>query len=127
MTVEVTAALAGLRLLVVEDEYMVAEHISMLLEDLGCEVAGPVRTVEEALEVVAGGTLDGVLLDANLDGISSAPIAAALLEASIPFVVVTGYGARTIGDYALDGAPRLIKPFTTASLSEVLRSAFVRS
>ena len=46
-------ALAARRLLVVEDEFMVAEHIAMLLEDFGCEVVGPVGTIEQALEYVA--------------------------------------------------------------------------
>jgi len=116
--------LAGLRLLVVEDEFMVAEHIGMLLEDFGCDVAGPVGTIEEALETVKGGGLDGALLDANLNGDSSAPIAAALRAASVPFVVVTGYGARELADDALNGAPRLNKPFSTADLEATLIAAF---
>jgi len=103
---------------------MVAEHIAMLLEDFGCEVVGPVGTIEQALECVAKGAIDGALLDANLDGTSSAPIAEALHAGSIPFVVVTGYGARKLGDEVLDCAPRLIKPFSTANLGETLIAAF---
>lgn len=96
----------------------------MLLEDIGCDVVGPVGTIREALEVVAGGDLDGALLDANLDGTSSAPIAAALQTASVPFVVVTGYGALKLYDDVLDCAPRLIKPFSTADFSTTLAAAF---
>lgn len=96
----------------------------MLLEDFGCQVVGPVGTIEQALKYVAEGALDGALLDANLDGTSSAPIAEALQAGSVPFVVVTGYGARRLGDDVLDGAPRLIKPFSTASLGETLMAAF---
>lgn len=123
MTTAAIPALADRRLLVVEDEFMVAEHIAMLLGDFGCDVVGPVGTIEEALAAVAGGDLDGALLDANLNGHSSAPIAAALQSASVPFVVVTGYGARNLGDDALDCAPRLIKPFSTANLGSTLLAA----
>lgn len=124
MTPSAIPALAGRRLLVVEDEFFVAEHIAMLLEDFGCDVVGPVGTIEQALDVVAEGDLDGVLLDANLDGNSSAPIAAALQTASVPFVVVTGYGALKLNDDVLDCAPRLIKPFSTADFGATLAAAF---
>jgi CheY-like chemotaxis protein len=119
--------LAGLRLLVVEDEYMVAEHIGMLLEDFGCDVTGPVATIAEALAAVAQGGLDGALLDANLGGTSSAPIAAALQAASVPFVVITGYGARELAGDVLNDAPRLNKPFSTANLGTTLIAAFTPS
>ncbi len=85
---------------------------------------GPVGTIEQALEYVAEGGLDGALLDANLDGTSSAPIADALQVGSVPFIVVTGYGARKLDDEVLDCAPRLIKPFSTANLGETLLAAF---
>ena len=124
MTSSAIPALAGRRLLVVEDEFFVAEHIAMLLEDFGCDVVGPVGMIEQALDAVAGGGLDGALLDANLDGTSSAPIAAALRTASVPFIVVTGYGALKLDDDILDSAPRLIKPFSTADFVATLVAAF---
>ena len=123
MTAARGAVLAGLRLLVVEDEYMIAEHIGMQLEEFGCDVAGPVGTIEEALTILEGGGLDGVLLDANLNGESSAPIAAALNAASVPFVVATGYGSRELSDDALNAAPRIIKPFGKAELEATLVAA----
>jgi len=126
MTAAASSALAGLRLLVVEDEYMVADHIVILLEEFGCDVAGPVATIEGALAAVDDGGLDGALLDANLKGISSAPIAAALHAASVPFVVVTGYGARGLAEDTLDRAPRLTKPFKAAELEAILIAEFTR-
>ena len=126
MTAPETSVLAGLRLLVVEDEYMVAEHIGMLLEDFGCDLAGPVGTIEEALVAVQEGGLDGVLLDTNLNGDSSAPIAIELHESAVPFVVITGYGACDLRDEALNSAPRLTKPFSTAEFQKTLVAAFVR-
>lgn len=124
MTAAEVSVLAGLRLLVVEDEYMIAEHISMLLEDFGCNVAGPVGTIEEALAILKDGRLDGALLDANLDGESTAPIATALNDASVPFVVATGYGSRDLGDDTLNTAPRIIKPFGKTQLGATLVAAF---
>src|SRR5687767_14560253 len=106
MTTAAVSGLAGLRLLIVEDEYIIAEYIVILLEGFGCDIAGPVATIEEALAAVDDGGLSGALLDTNLNGDSSAPIAAALHAASVPFVVVTGYGARKLADEALDRAPR---------------------
>ncbi len=119
----VISALDGLRVLVVEDEYMVADYISMLLEDFGCAVIGPVGTVEEALAAVKAGGLDVALLDANLSGDSSAPIAVALNAASVPFVVATGYGALDLPDEALNRAPRIGKPFSETELNATLVAA----
>lgn len=119
-------ALSGLRLLVVEDEFLIAEFIEDLLESFGCEVAGPVATIAEALAVINDGGLQGVLLDANLRGDSSAPIADVLLRADIPYVVSTGYGGRSLPDEALDRAPRLVKPFSATELEATLIAEFVR-
>lgn len=118
------SALSGLRLLVVEDEFLIADHIEEQLESFGCEVVGPVATIDEAIAVIREGGLHGVLLDTNLRGESSAPVAAALLGTDIPFVVVTGYGGRALQDEALERAPRLIKPFSPAELEASLIAAF---
>ena len=116
--------LSGLRVLVVEDEYMVADHIAMLLGDLGCELAGIAATVDQALELVRCERLDGVLLDGNLNGDSSAPVAVELRSRSIPFVVATGYGQLVFETEALNGAPRLAKPFSTGQFERTLVAAF---
>lgn len=120
------SVLGGLRVLIVEDEYMVAEHMGMMLEELGCEVVGPVATIEEALAAMNDDVLDGALLDANLNGESSAPIATALHAASVPFIVATGYGSLELADEALNRASRLIKPFSNAELEATLIAAFKR-
>lgn len=117
---------AGLRILVVEDEYLVAEHIAFMLEDMGYEVVGPVPTIEEAIALIASEALDCVLLDANLDGKSSAPIAAELAARSVPFVVVTGYGDLTLATADLDTAPRVTKPFSAKDLAATLAGAAAR-
>ena len=125
MGTQPSSPLRGLRLLVVEDEFMVADHIGMLLEDFGCEVAGYASTVAEALDLINRERLDGVLLDGNLNGDSSAPVAVELRSRSIPFVVATGYGCLELNAEALNGAPRLAKPFTSINFERSLLAAFV--
>jgi DNA-binding response OmpR family regulator len=115
----------GLRVLVVDDEYLVAAYIETLLEDLGCEVVGPVATIAEGLAIVRTERLDGALLDANLNGDSSAPIAAELRAGSIPFVVVTGYGRLKLENDTLSSAPRLIKPFDISEFENMVAATFL--
>ena len=124
METQPLSPLSGLRLLIVEDEYMVAEHIGMLLQDFGCEVAGYASTVAEALDLIDRERLDGVLLDGNLNGDSSAPVAIELRSRSIPFVVATGYGCLELNAEALNGAPRLAKPFSNKDFERSLLAAF---
>ena len=100
---------------------MVADHIGMLLEDLGCEVAGFASTVAEALALINSERLDGVLLDGNLNGESSGPVAIELRSRSIPFIVATGYGNLNLDIDALNGAPRLTKPFSKAQFERTLK------
>lgn len=119
-----SSRIAGLRVLVVDDELLVALHIETLLEDLGCEVIGPVPTIDKALAVMRDEHLDGVLLDANLDGYSSAPVAAELRSRGVPFVVVTGYGQLELASPALTDAPRLSKPFNDTEFEATLTAAF---
>lgn len=114
------------RVLVVEDEYLVAEDIALTLADLGYEVLGPVPTVAEALAVIGSETLDVVLLDANLGGTSSAPIAAELTALHLPFIVVTGYGDLQLASAELDSAPRVNKPFNAADLAASLERVQTR-
>lgn len=114
------SASVGRRILIVEDEYLVADYITMMLEDLGYEVVGPVPTIPEAIKAIASEKLDAVLLDANLGGTSSAPIAIELAARRLPFVVVTGYGDLMLDTAALQAAPRINKPCTPADLAAIL-------
>ena len=120
------SSLSGLRVLVVEDEYMVADHLGMMLEDLGCVVAGFASTVDQALDLIRSEQLDGVLLDGNLNGDSSAPVAIELRARSIPFVVATGYGQLELNADALNGALRLAKPFSNFEFERTMVAAFLR-
>ena len=82
----------GLRLLVVEDEYLLALYLSEALEDLGASVVGPVASVDAALDLIASDPeIDAAILDVNLGSESVYPVADALASRQVPFVFASGY------------------------------------
>jgi PAS domain S-box-containing protein len=84
------------RVLLVEDETLIAMMMEGLLRDLDLEVIGPFGTVDDALEAVRHEAIDAALLDVNLGGEMAYPIARLLEAKKVPFVFMTGYGAETI-------------------------------
>ena len=116
-----TAALEGVRVLVVEDEYLVAALIEQILESAGCIVMGPVARVPAALDAVDHDDYDAAVLDVNLAGERINPVADALSERDVPFMFVTGYGASALPrEYA--ERPHIGKPFRIAELLRMLSS-----
>ncbi|MGY0571255.1 response regulator [Bradyrhizobium sp. RDM12] len=111
------ATLRGRRILLVEDDYLLAQVLSDYLEEAEVDVIGPVGSLEEALAVVENDPdgFDAAILDVNLHGSKSYPVADALAKRSIPFLFATGYGRD-----ALDGRfrdhPRCEKPFDQTTL-----------
>lgn len=98
---------------------MVAMLIEDLLAELGYTVIGPASRVEQALDLLASEEVDGALLDVNLLGARSYPVADALLARSCPFVFVTGYGEAGLDpDYRAH--PVLQKPFTRDSIERMM-------
>lgn len=86
--------LAGKRVLIVEDEFLVATMASDAIESADGEPVGPCATVEAALRCLESEVIDAALLDVNLRGTRSDPVAAALMAKRIPFVTATGYSSR---------------------------------
>jgi CheY-like chemotaxis protein len=113
--------LDGLRILLVEDETIIALMLEEVLNELGCLVsrAGSVRG---ALAALAAHTPDAAVLDVNLAGQSAEPVAEALVAAGIPFVFTTGYGRGGIS-YRWDSRPVLQKPFGPDALATALARA----
>lgn len=87
----VDTPLAGRNILVVEDEYVLAMDLEGAFLAQGCTVLGPASNVERALTLLETATPDAAVLDMNLNGVSSAPVAAALQERRIPYLIVSGY------------------------------------
>jgi CheY-like chemotaxis protein len=114
-----TAKLAGLRVLVVEDEMMVSMLIEDMLTDLGCSVVGPAARLDEAIELAKASEIDCAVLDVNLGGQPIFPLADILRELGCPFAFATGYGDAGLRE-ADRGAPVLQKPFREGDLARVL-------
>lgn len=103
----------GLRVLVVEDEPVVAMCLEDILEGLGCIAVGPASRLDEGLKLVRESAIDAAILDINLGSESSTPIAAHLREKGIPFAFASGYGAVPDG---FEGAPLIEKPYREAEI-----------
>lgn len=114
----------GLRLLVVEDEMLIAMTIEDVLTDLGCVVLGPAATVAKAMDIVQGQQIDGAILDLNLKGEQATPIAEALQERGVPFFFLTGYGTAAASQNAFS-VPTLTKPFEPAALRQIIEETIV--
>jgi len=121
-----TATLEGRRILVVEDDYLVAQLLVDLLEDAGATVIGPVGWIDEAVALIEDESqkFDGAILDVNVHGKKSYPVADALAARSVGFVFATGYDAGVIeGKYRR--YPRCEKPFSAPALVAALCAATV--
>lgn len=114
-------ALDGRHILVIEDEFLIAEDLREALEQLGAVVIGPAATADDALALIAAAPrLDGATVDVTLRGERSDRVAAALSARHIPFVLLTGYGGEDLPPHLRD-APRCQKPF---DLTEVVHRLF---
>jgi CheY-like chemotaxis protein len=116
-----TAPLAGRRILVVEDDYFVAQALSGLLEEADAAIAGPVGWLDETLVFVHehGDKFDAVVLDVDLHGEKSYPVADLLRHLEIRFVFTTGYGVDAL-DKEYRECPRCEKPIDSRMLLELL-------
>jgi CheY-like chemotaxis protein len=113
-------ALLGKRVLVVEDEPIVAMMLEDMLAALGAELAGSAASVEQALTLVERGALDAAVLDMNLNGERSHAVADALRRRAVPFVFATGYGSGVEEETA---EPLLQKPYRQDQLAALLGRA----
>ncbi|MBR9807772.1 MAG: PAS domain S-box protein [Alphaproteobacteria bacterium] len=103
------------RILVVEDEAIIAIDVAAALEDSGYEVIGPVGSVYEALQLLDKVQCHGAVVDVDLAGETADPVAERLMKAGIPFVTVSGSSRDTAGK-AYENSPFLTKPILTQRL-----------
>ena len=120
------ASLAGLKVLVLEDEPLVSMMLEDMLLDFGCEVVGPFASVGQALALVSDGRegrVDIAILDVNVAGEHSFSVAQALIDRGTPFIFSSG-----LDDFRMDprwaGRPNLQKPFASANLEKALVEAW---
>ncbi len=111
--------LAGCRVLLVEDEMLIAMLAQDMLEDAGCRVTA-VGTVEKALRLLnSGQVFDAAIVDLNLNGVRTFQVADALATHGIPFAFATGYGGDNLAP-AHQGRPVLSKPYHEKMLHDAL-------
>jgi CheY-like chemotaxis protein len=124
MSGQATGDIIGLRVLVVEDEALVAMLLEDMLADHGCEVAATASRIAQALALVADPALafDAAILDVNLGGDPIFPVAEALAARGAPFVFATGYGAGGLPE-SWRSRPTLQKPFSHQDVGRALAEA----
>jgi CheY-like chemotaxis protein len=121
----VGGAIDGLRVLVVEDEALIAMDLGAALRGAGCEVVGPVARPDRALGHVDAGAIDAAVLDINLGGETVFAVADALARREVPFVFVTGYDRGALPERLRD-RPLLGKPYSARSVLALLGEAVGR-
>ena len=119
---EAARELQGLRVLIVEDESLLAMLLEDMLADLGCKVIGSAATVAEAIEAIAGAAPDVTILDIKLGAEKSFRVAEFLSGRGLPFVFATGYGDGQVDDPWRDHQV-LQKPFVQDQLADALARA----
>jgi CheY-like chemotaxis protein len=112
--------MTGRRILIIEDEAIVAESLGLALRTMGEEVAGTAATVEQALALIdSTSDADGALVDINLRGVRAYSVADRLMARGLPFIFTTGYSAPIIPE-AYRHVAVLQKPFDPESVLTVL-------
>jgi DNA-binding NtrC family response regulator len=111
--------LRGARLLIVEDEYLLARDMADYFENLGAQIVGPAGTVRDALGLIDSCEIQVAVLDVNLRDERVYPVADMLTLKEIPFVFASGYGSE-LEPEAYAGAPRCIKPVDFVELGQML-------
>ena len=113
--------LAGKRILVLEDEPVIGFAIEDMLETLGCEVAGIAFHIVDALALLDAQPFDLAVLDVNIHGASSYPVADLLAGRGVPFVFATGYG-HMVRPERFAAVPTITKPYGIAELRQALEA-----
>jgi DNA-binding NtrC family response regulator len=113
------ALLTGKRVLLVEDEFYIADDLDRALTSAGACVIGPFASRSKAEAAIASNTFDCAVIDLNLRGESAVPIAERLLSRNIPFAIATGYGSPAVPAH-LSEIVRIEKPFDPRQLVKVV-------
>ena len=112
-------SLAKRRILLAEDEGLIALDVEAMLQGFGCEVVGPLSKLEDILLAVQVQPLDGALLDVNLRGRQVFDILPEFISRNIPVVLTSGYDDASLFPPAFRELPRISKPFDQSTLHRV--------
>lgn len=118
------ADFSGFRVLVVEDELLIALALEDILTALDCDVCGPVAQVGEALRLARTMTFDGALLDVNVRGELIYPVADELIGRGVPIIFCSGYSDSTIMPQRFRSVPQIAKPYDDRQLLGAMENAF---
>lgn len=111
--------------MIVEDEFLVAMDLENFIAEIGHEVAACFSRLDEAVQFARHEDVDFAILDLNLHGEKSFPVAETLRQRSIPFVFATGYGSAGLND-EFGNVRTLQKPYSLRELKRVIEEAFMR-
>ena len=114
-------ALAGKRILIVEDSPLIAVSSDEMIRGFGCSVVGPAQTMADALELARMATIDVATVDLNIRGGKAFPLLRILRQRNIPFLITSGYANWSMPEeWASD--PRLAKPYSEVQLRDALEA-----
>lgn len=119
------STLNGIRVLVLEDEFLLADDLARCLEDAGAETIGPVNTVEQAEKLLEVDLPDAAIVDLNLRGEMASGFIERLAATRLPCLIVSGYGDDAVPQ-SVNRVPRLEKPVSPAAVIERLAAELVR-
>lgn len=114
-----------MKILVLEDDVLLAMDVEDYLTEQGITVVGPFGRVPEALKAIEAGELDAAILDLNLNGELSFPVIDVLREQGIPFIVCSGYAELPELKAKLGGLPLLAKPWSPQKLQKLMEQHFM--
>ena len=112
--------LRGQRILIVEDEVLVAMDMAYSLEEYGAEIIGPVHSLDDALTIVGEEYVQAAVLDVDLFGVESYPVAHKLQSQNVPFLFNTGHASRHEISDLFGAVPVCVKPTDSETLAGVL-------
>lgn len=109
----------GARVLIVEDEFLIADDLARALRSAGADPVGPVSSVDDAEQLVRQGHVDAAIIDLNLRGEMASDFAQRLAATNLPCLIVSGYGGDALPESVSD-IPQLEKPVSPASVIQAL-------
>lgn len=119
---ELESALRDANVLVVEDDFLIAEDLVQSLRELGAQVLGPAASSIKALQIIEHKRPDCVILDAILQGTAAIDVVQALRGTDIPWILVTGYAVEKLPS-EFRGAPCVRKPYDRKTVGEAVATA----